>query len=54
MGIASSLRKGLKFFLMSLGVSSPEKSGVDKKPRPTSEPTNKPANKTAPDRDPRK
>jgi hypothetical protein len=25
MGIAGSLRKALKFFLMSLGISSPEK-----------------------------
>ena len=36
MGVASSLRKGLKFFLMSLGVSSPEK-----KPRPNHVPAPK-------------
>jgi hypothetical protein len=36
MGVASSLRKGLKFFLMSLGVSSPEK-----KPRPADAPSAK-------------
>jgi hypothetical protein len=36
MGVASSLRKGLKFFLMSLGVSSPEK-----KPRPANVPAPK-------------
>jgi hypothetical protein len=36
MGVASSLRKGLKFFLMSLGVSSPEK-----KPRPAAAPASK-------------
>ena len=34
MSLADSLRKGLKFFLMSLGVSSPEKPGADKKPAP--------------------
>jgi hypothetical protein len=31
MGLADSLRKGLKFFLMSFGISSPEK-----KPKPAS------------------
>ena len=33
MSVLDSLRKGLKFFLMSLGVSSP-----DKKPKPASPP----------------
>jgi len=47
MSVASSLRKGLKFFLMSLGVSSPAKSNPGesslnrsspaKKPRPANE-----------------
>jgi hypothetical protein len=46
MSVVSSLRKGLKFFLMSLGVSSPEKSSPDKsspdkKPRPANEPAPK-------------
>lgn len=36
MSLADSLRKGLKFFLMSLGVSSP-----DKKPKPASTPGQK-------------
>ena len=51
MSVASSLRKGLKFFLMSLGVSSPEKSSPgksslkssspEKNPRTANEPTPK-------------
>jgi hypothetical protein len=41
MSVASSLRNGLKFFLMSLGVSSPQKSMPDKKPRPANEPATK-------------
>ncbi|MGO9434533.1 MAG: hypothetical protein ACLPH3_10600 [Terracidiphilus sp.] len=48
MSVASSLRKGLKFFLMSLGVSSPEKSGLSKQPRPAHEPANGPAPKIDP------
>jgi hypothetical protein len=51
MSVGSSLRKGLKFFLMSLGVSSqdksspgksgPKSSSPDKKPRPANEPVTK-------------
>jgi hypothetical protein len=38
MSVVDSLRKGLKFFLMSLGVSSPEKK-PQPAPRPKSGPT---------------
>jgi hypothetical protein len=34
MSIASSFRKGLRFLLMSMGVSSPDKSKPEKSPRP--------------------
>ena len=34
MGVASSFRKGLRFFLMNLGVSSPDKPNPEKSPRP--------------------
>jgi hypothetical protein len=36
MSVMESLRKGIKFFLMSFGVSSP-----DKKPRPAATPASK-------------
>jgi hypothetical protein len=42
MSMASSLRKGLKFFLMSLGVSSPEKRGSGKPGLKISSPEKKP------------
>jgi|GEM_PF-6773056 hypothetical protein len=34
MSLADSLRKGLKFFLMSLGISSPARASPNKKPAP--------------------
>lgn len=34
MSLTDSLRKGLKFFLMSLGISSPAKQSPGKKPAP--------------------
>ena len=37
MSLTDSLRKGLRFFLMSLGVSSP-----DKKPKPAPKPASGP------------
>lgn len=36
MSMIATLRKGLKFLLMSMGISSPERPGPAKKPRPTS------------------
>jgi hypothetical protein len=53
MSVASSLRKGLKFFLMSLGVSSPQKSSPDKSSLKSSSPEKKlrHPNEPAPKRD---
>ena len=34
MSMFATLRKGLKFVLMSMGISSPQKSSPAKKPRP--------------------
>lgn len=42
MSLSDSLRTGLKFVLMSLGVSSPEKTGLGKKPGAKAAPKGEP------------